>query len=116
MDQDIYRHVGRRVREERTRRDWTQEQLAERAETHLSFVGQIERGVKKPSLRTIKRLADVFGIRAGDLLDEAEPAATPYPWVSKVADLLRDRPPEQQEFLYTTLRHLARQTKKIDAP
>lgn len=113
---DIYEHIGRRVREERMRRGWTQEQLAEKAEVHLSFIGQLERGAKKPSLRTLKRLAETFGIRAGDLLDEPSPAAAkPYPMGKKFVDLVCDQPPERQRVLYDTLRQLVRQAKKISA-
>jgi len=113
MEADIYQHIGRRIREERVRRGWTQEQLAERAEMHLSFVGQIERGVKKPSLKTLKRIADVYGIKAGDLLDESPPFSKSYPVAEKLTDLVRDHSPKQQEFLYQTLREISRQVKKL---
>ena len=112
MEEDIYSHIGRRIREERRKRGWTQEELAEKTDMHLSFIGQMERAVKKPSLKTLKTIAVVFGIKAGDLLDEGEPAK-PYPIERKLTDLVRDQTPVQQKFLYETLKQLARQTKKI---
>lgn len=80
---EIYKNIGRRIREERIKRSWTQEFLAERAGLHLSFVGQVERGLKKPSLRTLKILALVFEIKAGELLDESSRRAPAYPLVPK---------------------------------
>ena len=111
--EDIYRHIGRRVREERTNRAWTQEALAERLDVHPSFVGQIERGLKKPSLRTVKRIAVVFEITAAELLEEATPAQRKYPIERKFADLVRDQSPSRQKFLYETLRELVRRSKKL---
>ncbi len=35
---------------------------------HLSYIGQIERGLKSPTLRTVFNIADVFGISATSLL------------------------------------------------
>ena len=112
MAEDIYQHIGRRVREERTRRSWTQEQLAEKAETHLSFIGQLERGVKKPSLVTIKKLANAFGVKAGDLLDEGAPEK-PISLTEKTANLLRSYSSKQQVALYEVFRQLARQFRKF---
>lgn len=109
---DIYRHIGRRVREERTRCGWTQEQLAEKAETHLSFIGQLERGIKKPSLATLKKLADALGIKAGALFDESPPPGRRIPG-KKFEDLLQGYSRAQQDFLYQSFRLLARQFKKF---
>lgn len=110
--EDIYRNIGRRVREERRRRGWTQEQLAEKADSHLSFIGQLERGIKKPSLVTLKKLADAFETKAGSLLDEGSPAKAPS-MDRRFGDLLRGYSATQQEFLYKTFRQLARQIKKF---
>ena len=109
----IYLHIGRRVREERIKRGWTQEFLAERACLHASFIGQLERGLKKPSLKTIKILADIFGIKAGDIFDESPSCAKQHPIERKFADLLRDIPLQQQNILYQTIHQLARQTRKL---
>lgn len=112
MAEDIYRHIGRRVREERVRRGWTQEQLAERAETHLSFIGQLERGIKKPSLVTLKKIANAFGTKAGDLLDEGEPPKRNSA-ERRLGDLLRGYSEREQNSLLKIFRQLARQIKKF---
>ncbi|MBU6142175.1 helix-turn-helix transcriptional regulator [Patescibacteria group bacterium] len=113
MPEDIYRHIGRRVREERAKRGWTQEQLAERIDAHVSFVGQLERGIKKPSLATIKKIAEAFGIKAGDILDEASPSKKPRSGERRFADLLHGYSHSQQDSLIRIFRQLARQLKKF---
>ena len=56
-----YKAVGSRVRERRLKLDLTQEQLAEKADISPAFVGHIERGEKKASLETMRRLVMVLG-------------------------------------------------------
>lgn len=113
MSEDIYRQIGRRVREERVQRRWTQEQLAERTETHLSFIGQLERGIKKPSLATLKKIANAFGTKAGDLLDEGKPSSKSHSAEKRLGDLLRGYSGLQQDSLLKIFRQLARQIKKF---
>lgn len=113
MTEDIYRHIGRRVREERVQRGWTQEQLAEKAETHLSFIGQLERGIKKPSLLTLKKIANAFGTKAGDLLDENQPSSKGNSAEKRFGDLLRGYSVREQDSLLKIFRQLARQIKKF---
>jgi transcriptional regulator with XRE-family HTH domain len=48
---------GRRVRELRHRLDLSQEELAERAGLHWTYVGGIERGERNPALVNIGKLA-----------------------------------------------------------
>ncbi len=56
------KELGRRIRQLRQAHGWTLEVLAERAEMHPVYVGGVERGVRNPSFRNIKRLADALGI------------------------------------------------------
>ncbi|MDI6880981.1 MAG: helix-turn-helix transcriptional regulator, partial [Desulfitobacteriaceae bacterium] len=49
----VFKHLGQRIREERTKYRLTQEQLAEAAEINESYIGQVERGEKNPSLETV---------------------------------------------------------------
>jgi transcriptional regulator with XRE-family HTH domain len=56
------RAFGDRVRHLRRDRGWTQEQLAEAAGMDRSFLADVERGVRNPTLDTIHRLALGLGI------------------------------------------------------
>ena len=43
--------LGKRICEARKARGWTQEMLAERADIGTMYLGEIERGIKAPSIR-----------------------------------------------------------------
>ena len=50
----------------------SQEELAERADLHRTYIADIERGARNPTLLTIKKLAKGLGVSAADLLSEAK--------------------------------------------
>jgi transcriptional regulator with XRE-family HTH domain len=64
----IERTLGRRVRQLRESRGWTQEQLASRCGKHWTYVGGIERGERNPTLRVLASLAKAFSIPVAQLL------------------------------------------------
>lgn len=69
MNKPLLIKFGKRVREERIKRDLSQEKLAERAKVHRTYVGMIERGEKNITLTNIEKIAKALGMRAGDLLN-----------------------------------------------
>ena len=54
--------LGRRVKYLRDQRNWTQEQLGEKAGLTYKYIGQIERAEVSPSLETLEKLSKAFGI------------------------------------------------------
>ena len=108
---DIYRRLGARVRQERARLGWTQEELGARCGMHASYIGQIERGVKKISLAALDRLASALRLSAADLLGGVREVLGD-PWESRIGGLLRDCPDDQRRVLYTTLRTLAKEIRR----
>lgn len=60
--------LGKRIREARLKNGLTQEQLAERADIAIYYLGEIERGVKTPSLRVFVALAEALNVSADLLL------------------------------------------------
>jgi len=48
----------------------SQEELAERADLHRTYVADIERGARNPTLLTIKKLARGLGVSSSALLSE----------------------------------------------
>lgn len=107
----IYERLGKKLRVERDRLGWTQEELAEKAGLHAAFIGQIERNKKKVSLDTVEKLACALNVSPGFLLNPNEPQKLPT-WESRIDGLLRDRTPADKKILYTTLRQLARSIQK----
>ena len=49
----------------------SQETLAEHAHLHRTYIADIERGARNPTLLTIKKLAKGLGVSTADLLSEA---------------------------------------------
>lgn len=62
--------IGRRIKEARHKLGLTQEDLGERARLHYSYIGQVERGNKTPSLKTLKKFATALNIRLAILLED----------------------------------------------
>ena len=65
---DIKVVFGKHLRKLRLGRKLTQEELAEVAGMHFTYVGQIERGIRNPSLVNLHRLAIALRVKAGELL------------------------------------------------
>jgi DNA-binding XRE family transcriptional regulator len=63
---------GLRMKLLRVSRDWSQEQLAEAAGMHRTFIGQVERGQRGMNILGLWRLSRAFGVSIGDLFTDAE--------------------------------------------
>ena len=66
--EDLRRPFGERVRDVRLALGLSQEELAERAEMHWTYVSGIERGLRNPGLNTLGRLATALGLTLPELL------------------------------------------------
>ena len=64
----LLRKFGLRVRQLREARGWSQEDLAEKADMHRTYVSGIERGTRNPTLTVLARIAGGFGMTLDELL------------------------------------------------
>ena len=65
---NINKEVGFRIREVRQERGYSQEKLAELADLHRAYIGQIERGEKNIGLKNLEKIARALGVNIKDLL------------------------------------------------
>tara|TARA_R110002073_G_scaffold156258_2_gene311558 strand:+ start:148 stop:393 length:246 start_codon:yes stop_codon:yes gene_type:complete len=63
---------GLALRQCREAQDLSQEELGFRAEVHRTYISELERGLKSPSLGTLERLAVALEIRTSKLIEGAE--------------------------------------------
>jgi transcriptional regulator with XRE-family HTH domain len=64
-------YIGKKLKEVRTRRLLTQEELAEKADVSAATVVNIERNNQEPHFRTIRKLAKALDIDPTELLGES---------------------------------------------
>lgn len=50
----------------------TQESLAFECELHPTYISQVERGIKSPTLRTLFKMANALGIKPSSLVKSLE--------------------------------------------
>ncbi len=66
---DIHRRLARNLVKLRAERGWSQEDLADEAGLHRTYVSGIEREVRNPTIGIVERLAKALKVKPGDLLD-----------------------------------------------
>jgi len=69
----LYRLLGRNIAHFRREAKLTQEELAERTNYSVDFIGLVERGVNAPTIARLKDIGDVLGVETWQLL---HPTAT----------------------------------------
>ena len=65
---DITVALGRRIRSLRQSRGWTQEQLAEYSDLHVSYIILLEKGANRATIETLNKLAKAFRISIAGLV------------------------------------------------
>ncbi|MCB2074431.1 MAG: helix-turn-helix transcriptional regulator [Novosphingobium sp.] len=66
---DICTRLGRNVRRLREEKGWSQEDYADRAGIHRTYVSDIERGKRNPTVTVVEKLARPLEVEPGRLLD-----------------------------------------------
>ena len=64
--------VGAELTRLRVARGWSQQKLADELGYTERYIGQLERGTKSPTLRTIADIAEVFSTMPSTILGAAE--------------------------------------------
>lgn len=66
---DIRKQVGLNVRRLREERGWSQERLAFEADLHRTYVSDMERGNRNPTVIVLQKLANALGVPTAALLE-----------------------------------------------
>lgn len=112
---ELKRQIGGRIRALRQDQRLTQEQLAERAEIHPTFLVKIEAGQRLPSLVVLQRLAGALGVPVASVVspvDAPDGVSRAEQSLDELVALLRGCTREElefvREFVVLLKRHTAR--------
>lgn len=62
----------KKIKELRTSLSLTQEKLAEAVDLSVNYISEIESGKKRPSLKSLEKIASVLNVSVSALMDDAE--------------------------------------------
>lgn len=93
-----YTALGRRIKAKRKSQRKTQEDVAKAIDISLSFYGNIERGIRIPSLETLVAIANTLSVSMDYLLSES----------------LEPRPGRDKNDMRTVIRYLKDQVDELE--
>jgi transcriptional regulator with XRE-family HTH domain len=67
---DVRRRLGLNVQRLRRAKGWSQEELADRASLHRTYISGVERGVRNPTLTVLDKLAAALAAPIAALMAE----------------------------------------------
>ncbi len=66
------RTVGLEIQRRRTEKGWSQEYLAEVTGLHRTYISQLERGLKSPSVRVFSHIAKALEVTMSEFFQSIE--------------------------------------------
>jgi len=66
---DIQERLGKNVRRLRDELGMSQEAFADHANIHRTYISDIERGARNPTIEVVAKIAKALGVKPGQLLD-----------------------------------------------
>jgi transcriptional regulator with XRE-family HTH domain len=66
------RSVGLEIQRRRTEKGWSQEYLAEVTGLHRTYISQLERGLKSPSVRVLSHIANALDVTMSEFFRSIE--------------------------------------------
>lgn len=66
---DVCHRLGENVKQLRKKAGYSQETFADLAGVARSYMSDVERGARNPTIRVVERLAKALDVKTGSLLD-----------------------------------------------
>lgn len=88
--------LGQKLREARSRKGYTQQVLAEKADIGNVYLGEIERGLKTPSLNSFVKLIEALELSADYVLRDELSSGKVYIY-DEITEKLKDLTPRQRK-------------------
>ncbi|WP_404519471.1 MULTISPECIES: helix-turn-helix domain-containing protein [unclassified Paenibacillus] len=99
--------IGAKIRQFRTLRGITQEQLAEASDSTGSYIGKLERGEVNVQIKTLEKIAEALGTNVFAFFDyDPYEELRSQPWIWECVHLLSKQNEADQNKAYRILKEL----------
>lgn len=100
---ELSKFIGQRIRNYRTQQKLSQEKLAELSGCHPTYIGQVERGEKNPTLESIEKIASALNVPLSKLFEKLGDENPDDSIPLKCYEILSAKSKTEQEQLYRIL-------------
>ena len=107
----IAKIIGDRIRAYRNQKGWSQEYLAEKADVHHTYIGQLERGEKNATIESISKIAGSLGVSLSRLFENISIEQQENNLPAQCYALLQEQPVNDQKVLAEILAALIQYKK-----
>lgn len=109
--ESITKIIGERIRAYRNKKKWSQEELAEKAGCHYTYIGCVERGEKVPTIQTIFKICKVLDLPMEILFKNIIGGKEFNEIPNKFYQLVSLLPDKEQEELYALVNEIIQYRK-----
>lgn len=110
--EDVNKIVAKYIREYRTEKDYTQEQLAEKSNLHPSYIGKIEIAAQACSLKTLAKIAQALEIPIQALLGPIPVTYLDKLQNKQIKKIIESGTVAEKQFLYDIADYLLKKRNK----
>jgi transcriptional regulator with XRE-family HTH domain len=101
---DLSKVIGERIRNFRKEKGLSQEELANMANLHATYIGQLERGEKNATLESIEKVTNALEVSLEDLFRSIRPKPNAQEYtLSQIVTRLQTRSIEDQKTILKLL-------------
>lgn len=105
--EDILIKVGARIRYFRTAKHYTQEKLAELADIHNTYIGQVERGEKCVSIKLLNQILSALDVSYTEFFEEIDiHSSTADSPAKECYEIICEKPLAQQKRLLHIIKEI----------
>lgn len=109
MDMDTNFNLGERIHELRVNSGLSQEKLALRANITTTYLGQLERNVKNPTVKVIEQLCNQLNISLSDFFSTSDNTVKPEDSLSlQIVTQISDRTEEEKQLILQVIKDVLR--------
>ena len=99
----IAKLIGERLRSYRNQKGWSQEELAEQAGLHATYIGQLERGEKNATIESVSKVACALGVSLSQLFENISVDTARSDIPSQCYEIVQKQPLKDQKILFEIL-------------